>query len=330
MNKSIDFNLFKTLAHPERLAILRRLMAGRATLTQLGEAFQTSPAHIRHHLKALEDAGLVEFVEARPVQGGPEKYYQAAAGAVFIHQAVLPETPEDKNAVTVGAMDPGLRRLDGLFTRQKAPVALLPVPLSSLDGLIALRQGLCQVSACHLVDGQTGEYNRPFVQRLFPGQPMALVQVYRRVEGFIVRPGNPLKIRTLDDLSRWDVRLVNREPGSGVRTWLDLNLKRLGIPPETVRGYSDVVHSHDSVARQIAAARADAGVGIAASARAFGLGFIPLFEEPYELVLSPDLLGDRRYAAFFEVLNSTEFRTAMGNAEGYVTPQNAGRVEIVN
>lgn len=329
MNQSLDFTLFKTLAHPERYAILQRLMAGRATLTQLGESFNKTPAHIRHHLKALEEAGLVEFVEARPVQGGPEKYYQATRRALIIHQTILPEVPQEKTGISISSMDPGLRKLGGIFARARAPIALLPVPLSSLDGLIALRQGLCQMSTCHLIDLPSGEYNRPFIQRLFPSQPMALIQMYRREEGLMVKAGNPLGIRSLEDLARPDVVLVNREAGSGVRQWLDLNLARLGIQPAAVRGYASVVHSHASVARAVQTGSADVGVGIAASARTFGLDFIPLFEEPYEIVLARTLLDDQRYTAFFEGLNSAEFRAAIRSTEGYVVPQNAGGIEIV-
>jgi len=329
MSTSPNFSLFKILSHPERYAILRRLMAGRATLTQLGEAFGKSPAHIRHHLVALEAAGLVEFAEARLVQGGPEKYYQATQRALIIHQAVLPDAPAGKTGLIIGSMDPGLRHLGPLFARSKASLELLPVPLSSLDGLIALRQGLCQVATCHLIDGQTGEYNRPFVQRLFPSQAMALMRIYHREEGFLVRPGNPLGIRALEDLARPDVQMVNREPGSGVRQWLDLNLSRLGIPPEVLRGYSSVVHSHASVARAVEAGRADVGVGIAASAQTFNLDFIPLYDEPYEIAAPAELLHDQLYAAFFEMLDSAEFRSAVGATTGYVIPQNAGAVEIV-
>jgi putative molybdopterin biosynthesis protein len=321
--------LFKVLGHPERYAILRRLMSGQATLSQLGAALRKSPAHIRHHLKQLEQAGLVEFAEARPVQGGPEKYYRATQRALFIHQAVLPEVPKRKIGITIGSMDAGVRQLAELVGRKQPALFVLPLPLSSLDGLIALRQGLCQMSTCHLIDPQSDEYNRSFVRHLFPSQSMALVQVYRRQEGLIVQPGNPLGVRSLDDLARREVRLVNREPGSGVRQWLDLRLKQLGLPPETIAGYASVVHSHHAVARAIQHGEADAGIGIAASARLFGLDFIPLFEEPYEIAVPLAAVTDRRLAPFFDYLSSGEFRAAIRSLDGYVVPQNSGAVEVI-
>jgi putative molybdopterin biosynthesis protein len=304
-------------------------MTAQATLSQLGESFHKTPAHIRHHLKILEQAGLVEFTEARPVQGGPEKYYRATQKALFIHQAVLPEIPEEKTGITIGSIDLGIRRLADFLAQKKAPFSLVPMPLSSLDGLIPLRQGLCQMSTCHLIDPQTEEYNRSFIRCLFPNQPMALVQVYRREEGLMVKPGNPLGIRSLEDLVRKDILFVNREPGSGVRQWLDLRLERLGIQPEMVRGYSSIVHSHASVARAVQAGRADAGIGIAASARHFGLHLIPLFEEPYEIAVPLHLTRDERYTPFFDILSTGEFRTSIRKLEGYVVPGTSVCIDVV-
>jgi molybdate-binding protein/DNA-binding HxlR family transcriptional regulator len=329
MSESNEPDLFKILGHKERQAILRRLMAGQATLSQLGEHFGETPAHIRHHLKILEQAGLVEFTEARPVQGGPEKYYRATQRAIFVHQAVLPEIPKGKTGITIGSMDSGVRQLADFFTQNQAQFFLLPIPLSSLDGLVALRQGLCQMSTCHLIDPQSNQYNRSFVRHLFPGQSMALVEVYRREEGMIVKPGNPLGIKTLEDLRRADIQFVNRESGSGVRQWLDIRLDSLGIQPGHINGYTSVVHSHNAVARAIHDGKADTGIGIAASAKEFGMEFIPLFEEPYEIVLPQGLLADPNFTPFFEYLNSGEFRHAVRRLDGYVVPQNSGGIEVV-
>jgi molybdate-binding protein/DNA-binding HxlR family transcriptional regulator len=329
MRDTGELDLFKILGHQERNAILRRLMASQATLSQLGEHFGQTPAHIRHHLKILEQAGLVEFAEARPVQGGPEKYYRATQRALFVHRAVLPEVPAGKIGITIGSMDSGVRHLAKYFSKKLLPFHVLPIPLSSLDGLVALRQGLCQMSTCHLIDPQSNEYNRSFVRHLFPGQSMGLVEVYRREEGLILKPGNPFGIKSLEDLARPDIRFVNRESGSGVRQWLDMRLELLGIQPEQVHGYTQVVHSHNAVARTVHDGQADTGVGIAASAKEFGLDFVPLFEEPYEIVVPLGLLSDASFNPFFEYLNSGEFRDSVRNLDGYTVPQDFGGVEVI-
>ncbi len=330
MNQLEDPALFKVLGHPQRYAILKHLMATKASLTQLGEAFNQSPAHIRHHLKILENAGLVELAERRTVQGGPEKYYRATQRAMIIRKAILPELPSEKLSITISSMDSGVQFLAEFLNQRQLPFNLLPIPLSSLDGLIALRQGLCQMSACHLISPQTDEYNRSFIRHLFPGQSIALIKIYRREEGLIVPPGNPLRLNTLEDLARENVRLVNREPGSGVRQWFDLELERAGLKPEQLQGYTHIVGSHDEVARAVRAGVADTGIGILSSARKFGLDFVPLYEEPYEIAVPAAILGDDRYAALFEVLNSGEFRTAIQKLDGYIVPGNSGDIEVVH
>lgn len=322
-------SLFKLLSHPQRLAILRSLMASKATLTQLGERFHASPAHIRHHLKLLETAGLVEFVESRPVQGGPEKYYRATRHALLIHETILPTTPGDTLDLTLGSIDTAVRQLAGDFSATKAPIFINPIPLSSLDGLIALRQGLCQVSASHLVDPLTCEYNRTFVRHLFPGQPMALIRLFTRLEGLIVQPGNPLGIASLADLSRPEVRFINREIGSGVRQWLDQELKQLAIPTDNIPGYQSIARSHNAVARHVSQGSADLGLGLASSAHQFGLDFIPIYEEPYELVLPQSLLDNEAYAPFFAYLNSGAFRQSLAGQPGYALSQSAPFIERI-
>ncbi|MBE0409803.1 MAG: helix-turn-helix domain-containing protein [Anaerolineales bacterium] len=329
MRSTQDTALFKILAHPLRSAILRRLMADAATLTQLGESFNKSPAHIHHHLKVLQQAGLVEFYSARIVQGGPEKYYRAIRKALFIQHAVLPETPKGKVSIAIGSMDSGIHLLAGKLARKKWAISLMPVALSSMDGLIALRQGLCQMSTCHLIDTQSEQYNRPFINHLFPGQAMALVRVFQRDEGLLVKPGNPLGIHTLADLLREDLFFVNREPGSGVRQWLDLNLKLSGIQPAAISGYSNGVHSHTEVARAVQEGRADVGIAIAASARELELHFIPLFEEPYEIAMPLNLVNNDRYVPLFEYLNSSEFRAVIHGLDGYTASQKSGEIEII-
>jgi DNA-binding transcriptional ArsR family regulator len=50
---------FAALANPTRRAILAHLMAGPASVTELGEPFQMSMPAISKHLRVLEHAGLI-------------------------------------------------------------------------------------------------------------------------------------------------------------------------------------------------------------------------------------------------------------------------------
>jgi putative molybdopterin biosynthesis protein len=329
MNTISSFEQLKTLGHPLRLAILRHLMAQPATLSQLGASFNQSPAHIRHHVKVLELAGLIEFTTAPLLQNHLEKYYQAVSAAWLIRMAVLPAAPIAQTTLTLGSKDVATRQLASYFREKELGIALQILPLNSLDGLVMLQQGVCQMATCHLREPGSGEYNRPYIQHLFVGQRMALMRLFLREEGLIVQPGNPKQIRSLEDLARPDVVMINRERGAGIRVWLDQNLAQKGIDPQNIQGYSSLAESHVAVAQSVRQAKADVGFGIAACARQAELEFIPLFEEPYELVLPCDLLTDPRYTVFFEHLNSSAFREAIRQQEGYLVPPSAGQVTTI-
>ncbi len=85
------FEQIKLLADARRLSILRHLMAGPASLTQLGHILGEHPAWVRHHLVRLEQAGLVEIAEVRTIAGVTEKFYRAKAGAFLLQEMILPE-----------------------------------------------------------------------------------------------------------------------------------------------------------------------------------------------------------------------------------------------
>jgi molybdate-binding protein len=312
-----DFAQLKTLADTRRLALLRRLMAGPASLTQLGQHFGETPAHIRHHLKALEQAGLVELDSTRPARGFTEKFYRATADAYLVHLAVLPDVPPHQKAVVLGTNDQAAECLADYARQKRAKVTIQLMALDSLAGLISLRQGLCHMAGCHLLDPQSGEYNTAYISRLFPGQAMSLIRLAQREMGLIIRPGNPLQIRSVADLPRSGVRFVNRERGSGTRLWLDRALQQAGIRPEDIHGYAKELGTHLQVAQAVFRRRADVGLGLASVARQFGLDFVPLFEEPYDLVLPQERLGQPSYQSLFDLLCSGGFRRFLTDLTGY-------------
>jgi putative molybdopterin biosynthesis protein len=320
---------FKALEHPLRFSILRRLMRQPATLSQLGTHFHETPAHIRHHLKVLEQAGLVEFTGEPSLRNHLEKYYRAASSAWLVNLVLLPETAENETPLVIGSKDLATRHLVEYFHQKQAGIVLQIISLNSMDGLAMLRQGVCQMTTCHLREPETGIYNRPFVRYMFPGQSMAVAPLYLREEGLILQPGNPKVIKKIEDLARPDICMINREKGSGIRVWLDQTLVQIGLSSTEIQGYDQVVNSHAEVAQYVEAGKVDVGLGIATCAYEKGLDFIPLFSEPYELVFSNDLIADRRYTPFFEHLNSGEFREAIQKFSGYRISSGAGQVEVI-
>jgi len=315
------FDQIKLLADPRRMEILRLLMAEPATLTHLGRTLKRSPAWVRHHLKALESTGLVEMAEVRTTGTVTEKFYRAKAGALLLQELILPKGKKPA-LIFSGSHDLALEAAARGLSRH---LTLLNLPVGSLDGLVHLRQGLCQASGAHLLD-RTGEYNTPYVRHFFPDRAVEVITLAHRTQGLMAAAGNPGQIHAVSDLVRPDVRFINRNPGSGTRLWLEAELDRRRIPPSQIRGYDRVVATHTEAALAIQAGGADAALGLQAAARQHGLDFIPLFEERYDLVLPRE--QERVLAPFLDYIQTAAFRQAAKVLTGYSTAHSGERIPI--
>jgi putative molybdopterin biosynthesis protein len=107
---------------------------------------------------------------------------------------------------------------------------------------------------------------------------------------------------------------------------LDHELARHGIEPEKIEGYRREEHTHLAVAAAVAAGRADCGLGVLAAARAFGLDFVPVAKEPYDLVLLKDSIEDHLLAPLLDLLESPDFRDGVKGLGGYDTGEMGRRI----
>jgi putative molybdopterin biosynthesis protein len=190
--------------------------------------------------------------------------------------------------------------------------------VGSMSGLLALFNGQAKMATAHLWDGDTGEYNIPYIRRILPGQRVTVVNLVHRTEGFYVAQGNPLGISGWHDLKRKELRFVNREPGSGARVLLDERLRLLGIDPSDVQGYDQVEMAHMGVASRVARGEADLGLGIEKTARQVeGLDFVPLQLERYDLVLRRNELEQPYAQALLQLLRNDAFRQEVRGMGGY-------------
>jgi putative molybdopterin biosynthesis protein len=315
------YDQIKLLADSRRMAILRMLMASPATLTHLARALRQSPAWIRHHIKLLESASLVEIAEIRRTGTVTEKYYRAKAGALLIQELVLPKGKKPA-VIFSGSHDLALEAAAASLSKY---VNLFSLPVGSLDGLVNLRQGLCHLSGAHLLD-ENGEYNTPYIRRFFPDREMEVITLANRTQGLMFRAGNPQKIKSIADLASSNVRFVNRNAGSGTRLWLDNELKKTGILPKAVRGYDRVVKTHSEAAALIASRKADTALGLQAAARQHGLDFLPLFEERYDLILPRE--QEKALAPLLDYLQTADFHRAAESLTGYSTVHSGEQIPL--
>jgi putative molybdopterin biosynthesis protein len=305
-----SFGDIKLLADSRRLDILRLLMASPSTLTHLAGTMKQSPAWIRHHILALEAANLVEVIEIRKTGKVTEKFYCAKADALFLQEIILPKT---KNPAVIFSGSHDLA-LEGIAEHLEKHINILNMPVGSLDGLVNLRQGLCQISGSHLLD-ISGEYNTPFVRHLFPDRDVEIVTLAYRTQGLIFANGNPKGIKKIADIAKPNIRFVNRNAGSGTRLWLDSELRKLKIPTGKVNGYENIVKTHTEAANIISANKADIALGLQAAAHQHGLDFIPLFEERYDLVLPRE--NEKTLLPLLDYLQTANFRAKLNALTGY-------------
>jgi putative molybdopterin biosynthesis protein len=317
------FEQIKLLSDSRRLAILRRLMASPATLTNLGQALGEYPAWVRHHIKKLEQAGLVEIAEIKVTAGVTEKFYRAKAGAFLLQKMILPENPTHPAVVLSGSHDLAVE----LLARQLADhITVLTIPVGSLDGLVALRQGLCHLSGAHLYDAASGEYNLPYARHFFPDRAILLITLAHREQGLMLAPGNPMHLHGLADLARPDVVFVNRQRGSGTRLWLDDELHKLNIPADQIRGYEREFRTHTECAGMVQRGEADTALGLQAAASQFGLDFLPLFHERYDLVLPQERV--ELLSPLLEALQTSTFRRSVEALTGYETTHTGEQIPL--
>lgn len=200
--------------------------------------------------------------------------------------------------------------------------------LGSMGGIMAMRRGECHISPIHLLNGENGTYNIDYVKKYFPGNKMALIKGVKRLQGFIVEKGNPFNIRGFKDLSREEIIYINRQRGAGTRILLDYHLKKEGIDPLNIRGYTREMNTHMAVATGVKTGSANVGLGIYSAAKALDLDFIEVAYEEYDFLVNQDFLEDSKIKEFINVLRSEEFKERIKSLGGYKL-KNTGDIILI-
>ena len=236
----------------------------------------------------------------------------------------LPEI--ERTIVAIGSHDLVIDLAATALRSADPTLTLVSTNVGSLGGLVALRDGLCHLAGSHLLHPATGEYTLPYLDEMMSDRDLAVVRLVHRDQGLLVQPGNPSGITGLADLAGADLSYVNRQRGAGTRMLLDQELRRLEIDPAKVSGYAREEPTHLAVAAAISSGRADCGLGIMAAARAFGLDFVPVAREPYDLVVDAGSLDDPLLAPLWKLLDSPDFHASIEALGGYSTESTGRRI----
>lgn len=232
----------------------------------------------------------------------------------------------ENTAVVIGSHDLILDVIADMMPNRYANMHVTSTHVGSMGGLMALRRGEAHMAPIHLLDEATGEYNTSYVKRMFK-EPMALIKGVHRIQGIMVKKGNPLGIKGIADLTG-DVRYVNRQRGAGTRVLFDYRLKEEGIDVTSINGYEREMATHMAVAAAVSSDSADAGMGVLSAAQAMGLDFIEVGVEEYDFAIPQRFLDLPYIKAFIEILQSDEFKARLEELGGYGIAEAGKIVEI--
>ncbi len=227
----------------------------------------------------------------------------------------------EQTLIVTGSHDPLIDEVRDLLKKSGAAFRVNSTHVGSMGAIYAVKGGLAHLGGIHLLDTETGVYNKSYVKKYFPDGGAALVKGVGRVQGLMVKKGNPCGIRSFADVAR--VRYVNRQRGAGTRILCDYLLQKNGIAPQDVDGYDNEEFTHTGVAALIAAGNADTGLGILSAAKIYDLDFIPICTEVYEFLVDEQYLDDPMVQAFFAVLRSEECRSRLEAMGGYLLEEEA-------
>jgi molybdate transport repressor ModE-like protein len=200
----------------------------------------------------------------------------------------------------------------------------------SFDALASLLRGDCDIAGFHVADGPLGTLMaRRFAEGL-AGRDIRVRVLAQRAQGIIVARGNPRRLRSVADLARPGVRMVNRQRGSGTRALFEFLLSESGVDRDAIAGYDTEEITHSAVAALVAGRQADAGFGLEAAATRFDLGFVPVATERYFLAVDAASLADDGVRALLAAAADTGFRACVDALPGYRSAEDAGLRKAVD
>jgi putative molybdopterin biosynthesis protein len=239
--------------------------------------------------------------------------------------AVFRSGAEIEATLMVAGCDPAVAVLGDFLGRSGSGISLAPLGSTSRVALSALLSGGVHAAGVHLGDRKGGEYNLAAVKEVVGRRRAIMVNFASWELGLSVRRGNPMRIESIADLAETGARIANREPGSGARRVLDQALKELKIASHSIAGYEREFSGHLEVAAAVAAGDADAVLTLRVAAEAWGLGFVPVRAERYDLVILDRETGSAPVKALLDALNSSRFANELAALSGYDTGS-TGRV----
>ncbi len=263
-------------------------------------------------------SGVVSsFMKADGILEVPQGTEGYEAGSEVSVRLLAPTAKFMDTLVVIGSHDPLLDELADMMHVENNRVYMSSSHVGSMGGIMAIRRGEAHAAGCHLLNTESGEYNRSFIKKYFPRGGVKLVRCVGRQQGMMVAKGNPLGITKFADIANPGVRYVNRQRGSGTRILTDYLCRQESVDSAAIYGYEREELTHTSVAAQIASGSADAGMGIYSAAKLYDLDFIPICIEEYDLIIPDHAWDTPMVRQLIATLKSEAFKEKLLRLGGY-------------
>ncbi|MCX8021306.1 MAG: helix-turn-helix transcriptional regulator [Syntrophorhabdaceae bacterium] len=240
------------------------------------------------------------------VQEGKLPYLKIGGKIAFsreiIDRWILERTVRDENILIAGSDDVFLRKIIDVYNSMHTPIVYY-APVGSINGLKILKKAGATMSSVHILDVEKKAYNLSYIERYLSKDGYVVIHLFYRKQGLYLQRNNPRGIRGFEDLATKGVRFVNRNVGSGTRLLFDFLIAERNIEPSSIDGYNREVNSHLEAGLSILNGEGDASFGIMYIASLLGLGFIPMFDERFDLVVPEDRFFSanvKRFLSFFD------------------------------
>jgi excisionase family DNA binding protein len=230
--------------------------------------------------------------------------------------------------LAAGSDDPSLGILHDLYEAQTQPASFFMTTVGSTGGLTAIRSGVADFAMAHLLEPARAATDNLATQELFPPATV-VIQLFYRELGLLVSPGNPKGIESLRDLARPKLRIINRQPGSGTRIYLDQQLGRARLNAKRISGYDTIVSTHLDVGLKVLGGAADVGLATRTTAQLLGLDFLPLSRERFDVVIPKERFFSLSIQVLLGTIGSREFRQRVEALGGYDASE-SGRIITSN
>lgn len=261
-------------------------------------------------------AGVItSFTKADGILEVPQNSEGCETGEQVKVRLLRPLEDIENSLIVTGSHDPLIDEIADILKRSETPFRLCSSHVGSMGAVAAVRTHTAHLGGIHLLDTESGKYNESYIKKFFPQGGARLIKGVGRIQGLMVKKGNPLNIKGFEDIRA--CRYVNRQKGSGTRILCDCLVKKHGLDESKIEGFYTEEFTHTAVAAQIASGNADCGLGIYSAAKMYDLDFIEICVEEYDFLIDEKAYNSDGVQAFLEVLKSEKLKKRLSEMGGY-------------